>query len=151
MPEKEKINYGVRPLKKNERRPTQQEALKAKAVRYYGKHKLNIDILKEYLNKKNVKKEKTENDLVFEMRKYYWKMEALAEKYMSKNISQKEKDKFKSQIKNAYTRFYNIRKTINENKNVETTPKKSPDELIKTLENIIIKRREEKRNRLVNA
>lgn len=151
MPEKEKINYGIRPLKKNERRPTQKEAIKAKAVRYYGKHKLSLDILKEYLNKKNVKKEKTESDLMFDYRKYRWKIEGLTRKYMSKNISQKEKDKIKSQIKNAYTRLYNVKKIIFENKNKSIEPKKPIEEIIKINEDILNKRKEERQKRLMNV
>lgn len=148
MPEKEKINYGIRPLKKNERRPTQQEAIKAKAVRYYGKHKLNLEILKEYLNKKDNKNDN--NKLKDDIFKYRIKMESLVQKLMSENNTSKEKTNIRNKIKNAYTRYYNATKTLNDEQNKETPQKKTLDELITVISNVINSRRKERQNKILN-
>jgi hypothetical protein len=50
-----KVFFGVRKLKKNERRPTEQEALANNMVKYFGKYSIDRNLLNDYLEPKKPK------------------------------------------------------------------------------------------------
>lgn len=56
----EKVNCGVRPLKKGERRGTMQECVDKKQIRYYGIKTIDKVLLNEVLGKKKPEKADTE-------------------------------------------------------------------------------------------
>jgi hypothetical protein len=61
----EKINYGINPLKKGERRATMKESIEKNKVNYYGLKKVDPVLLKHYLEKK--KQKNSREDIVKKM------------------------------------------------------------------------------------
>lgn len=101
-----KIYYGVKSLKHNQKRPTQIEALEhlRYAVKYYGKHKIDPELLSQYINKTN---EPSLNSI----RTNFIKYKAILSKGSKTQIAlkhaknEKEKIKLEKKINNAKEKF----------------------------------------------
>jgi hypothetical protein len=97
-----KIYYGVKRLQPNQIRATEHEALLKHMVRYWGKHAVNKDLLKEYLTKPK------KNEMTIEKaRNLYIKYNAMKNprSIISSKIkhakTEKERKKYENQLNKA--------------------------------------------------